>query len=116
MDRVASHQLSNVELAEITRREVERYVATWHEGRMLTILDDAQKRYIVVDLPHYPRRFPAGIVVMARVEGDLIIIEEDTTDRPLMDALMVNGQIPREQIVLAYMGELNGQPDILQQD
>lgn len=98
--------LTNTQLAEITRREVERYVATWHEGEMYAILDDRQQRYIVVDVPHHPRPFQAGIVVLARVEGDHIIIEEDTTDKPLIDALMVNGSVPREQIILAYDGEL----------
>lgn len=106
MDRVDNHLLTNTQLAEITRREVERYVATWHQGEMYAILDERQQRYIVVDVPHHPRPFPAGIVVLARVDGDYIIIEEDATDKPLIDALMVNGGVPREQIILAYDGEL----------
>ncbi len=43
-------------------------------------------------------------MVMARVEGDKVIIEEDLTDRPLVDALLQAG-IAREQIVLAYAGD-----------
>jgi hypothetical protein len=42
---------------------------------------------------------------MARVVGDKIFIDEDTTDKPLYEALMANAGIPREQIVLAYAGE-----------
>ena len=106
MNKFEFHSVSNAQLAEITRREVERYVATWHEGDMYAILDDRQQRYIVVDVPHHPRPFPAGIVVLARVDSDHIIIEEDTTDKPLVNALMVNGGVSREQIILAYDGEL----------
>jgi hypothetical protein len=35
---------------------------------------------------------------------DRIIIDEDTTDRPLVDALISAG-VPREKIVLLYAGE-----------
>ena len=41
---------------------------------------------------------------MTRIEGDHIIIEADTTDRPLDDALVAAG-VPRSQIVLAYRDE-----------
>ena len=53
----------------------------------------------VIDWPK--RHRSAGVVVLARVEGDHVIIEEDLTDRPLVDALVAAG-IPREQIVLKY--------------
>lgn len=50
----------------------------------------------VIDWPVQEQ--PAGVVVQARVEGDQVFIEEDTTDRPLVDALVRAG-IPREKIV-----------------
>lgn len=50
------------------------------------------------------RHHPPQIMVMAHVEGDTVIIDEDLTDRPLVDALVRAG-IPREKIVLAYAGE-----------
>jgi XisI protein len=56
----------------------------------------------VNDLP--PRKRLAGVVVLARIEGDFIIIEEDTTDRPLVKKLVAAG-IPREKIILAYLDE-----------
>jgi hypothetical protein len=43
-------------------------------------------------------------MVMAHIEGDVVIIDEDLTDRPLVEALVRAG-IPREKIVLAYTGE-----------
>lgn len=42
--------------------------------------------------------------LFARIVGNRIIIEDDKTNKPLVDALMQVG-IPREQIVLAYAGE-----------
>lgn len=46
----------------------------------------------------------ALVVVLARVVGDKVVIEEDNTDKKLIDALRQRG-IPREQIILAYAGE-----------
>jgi hypothetical protein len=36
--------------------------------------------------------------------GDKVVIEEDTTDRPLVNELVRAG-IPREQIICTYIGE-----------
>lgn len=53
----------------------------------------------VIDWPE--RHHPAAVVVLARIEGDQVIIEEDLTDRPLVEALVSAG-VPREQITLKY--------------
>jgi hypothetical protein len=53
----------------------------------------------VIDWPE--RHRPAAVVVLARVEDDQVIIEEDLTDRPLVEAL-VNAGVPREKIILKY--------------
>lgn len=43
---------------------------------------------------------------MARLVGDYIIIEEDTTlEKHLAEALIVNGGVPRHKIICAYKGE-----------
>jgi hypothetical protein len=35
-----------------------------------------------------------------------VVIDEDTSvDKPLYEALMTNGGVPREKIILAYRGE-----------
>lgn len=101
MDRV----IEQTSLAEITRAEVEKYVADSFKAKLVSVLDDIQQRYSVIIVPDFPRPFPARVVVMAQVIEDKIIILEDVTDKPLVDALMGNGGIPREQIVLAYKGE-----------
>jgi hypothetical protein len=70
------------------------------------MLDDENRTYAVIIIEDDPAARPAYALVMARVEGEKIIIEEDRTfDKPLYEALMANAGIPREQIVLAYAGE-----------
>lgn len=93
------------DLEAITRREVKGYEARSFQGKCYSILDDQQKLYSVVFVHDLPRPYPSRVVVMAQVVGDKVVIIEDITDKPLKDALMVNGGIPREQIILAYAGE-----------
>lgn len=93
-------------LVNIVKAEVEKY-ASDGEGinlRLFSILDDVRQHYTVIAVDHPKRKNLAGVVVMARVEGDQVIIEEDATDKPLLDALIQAG-IPREKIILAYAGE-----------
>ena len=103
MAGIIQEQLS---LAEITRREVERYAGYSDESNLYFLSDNEHHTYAVVDVPHFPRTYSTEIVVLARVIGDTIIIDEDTTDKPLVDALMVNAHIPRAKIILAYQGEM----------
>ncbi len=96
-------KLTNLEA--ITRREVSRYQAQSFQSTLYALHDDEQKLYAVVSVPHLPRPWPSRIVVMAQVVDDQVVIIEDSTDKPLYEALMVNGGIPRENITLAYAGE-----------
>lgn len=48
--------------------------------------------------------YPTNIVVQARLAGDIVIIDADNTDRPLVERLMAEG-IPREKIIRVYAGE-----------
>jgi hypothetical protein len=105
MVRVAP-KLTTKTLAEITKREVQLYAATSDTATFMPVLDDAHQIYSVVVVERDPALKPSWVLVMARVEGDQIIIEEDVTlEKHLVDALMVNGGVPREKIVLAYKGE-----------
>jgi hypothetical protein len=94
------------ELEDIIRQEIESYTGEVYKATSYLITDSKQHTYIVVVVPDhdYPTRAKPGIVVMARVVGDKVVIDEDITDRPLYEELMRAG-IPREQIVLAYAGE-----------
>ena len=99
---IIQEQLS---LAEIARREVERYVGHSDESTLYFLSDNEHYAYAVVDVPHMPRTYSTEIVVMAQVVGDYVVIDEDTTDKPLVDALIINAGLPREKIILAYKGE-----------
>ncbi|HRF95982.1 MAG TPA: element excision factor XisI family protein [Aggregatilineales bacterium] len=58
--------------------------------------------YVADDEPN--PKYRTGIIVMAHIIHDMVVIETDNTDRPLYEALMGAG-IPREKIILAYAGE-----------
>jgi hypothetical protein len=89
------------ELEAITRREVELYAGNTHDAKQYAILDDQSQTYAVVVVPDKQSERPAWVALMARIVGDMVIIDEDTSlDKPLVDALMVNGGVPREKIVL----------------
>jgi hypothetical protein len=73
-------------------------------GQSYLIQDEKEHIYTVIDVPDYPPKFSAGIVVLVRLVEDYILIQEDTTDHPLWQEL-VNAGIPREKIILTYIGE-----------
>ena len=95
------------DLDAIVQHEVADYnnAVAW-KAKGYYLADKDNGIYTVIDVPdvdHPTARQPI-IVVMARIVDDKVIIDEDTTDRPLYEELMRNG-IPREQIILAYAGE-----------
>lgn len=64
------------------------------DGRLVTVVSIGRVRgETVVD---------TGLIV--RMIGDIIVIDRDNNNKPLVDALLQAG-VPREQIVLAYAGE-----------
>ena len=97
MDRIA-------DLTAIVRHEVEDYSGPSIKARTYAISDVAKQTYTVLIVPDFPRKFEANIMVLAHIENDKVLIEEDTTDRPLWRELVRAG-IPREQIILTYAGE-----------
>jgi len=102
---IAQPPVKLTELEAITRREVDMYAGNSFTSKTYFIADDLQKLYAVVSVPNHPRPWPSRVSVMAQVVNDKVIIIEDITDKPLVDALMVNGGVPREKIILAYAGE-----------
>src|SRR6185503_12622510 len=86
-------------LDDITRREVEKYVGYSPQEKLYALIDAEHHSYAVVGIPTWPRTLSASIVVLARVVDGQIVIEEDTTDKPLYQALMTNAGIPRDQII-----------------
>lgn len=94
-----------IELADITRREVLGYVGTSDTDSLYPVLDDLHQRYAVVLVPGNSSERPAWVIIMAEIVGDFVVIVEDITDKPLVDALIRNGGIPRDRIILAYKGD-----------
>jgi hypothetical protein len=72
--------------------------------QLYPLLDDENQHYGIAAVGYPERKRPMSVMVMARVVDGQVIIEEDRTDRPLVDELIAAG-IPRERIVLAYIGE-----------
>jgi hypothetical protein len=91
-------------LDAITRSEVEKYVGYSPQEKMYALIDPEHHRYAVVGVSKQ-QNLSTSVVVLARVVGDQIVIETDTTDKPLYEALMANAGVPRDQIILAYAGE-----------
>ncbi|MDZ4766262.1 MAG: element excision factor XisI family protein [Chloroflexota bacterium] len=91
---------------QIVKEEVRKYAANGRGAglRLFALLDDERRTYAVNAADHPVRKDVVGVMVMARIVGDVVVIEEDTTDKPLIDALLQRG-IARDRIVLAYVGE-----------
>ena len=88
-------------LASIVKEVVFSYASGGLNLRTFALSNEEQGVYgvNVIDWPEHHRS--AGVVVLARIEGEQVIVEEDLTDRPLVEALVTAG-IPRERIVLKY--------------
>jgi hypothetical protein len=59
----------------------------------------------VVNISKQAGKHHCGVGVIVRIVGDHIIIERDQSDKLIVDALVQAG-VPREQIILAYAGEM----------
>ncbi|MFN8374579.1 MAG: element excision factor XisI family protein [Anaerolineae bacterium] len=97
MDRV-------IDLKTIVHDAVKGYQVPGLAGDSYFVGDDTQQVYAVVDVPHLPRKEPSTVAVMARIVGDIVVVVEDLTDRPLYLELMRAG-VPREKIITEYTGE-----------
>jgi hypothetical protein len=94
------------DISAITREEVRKYAGSGRGMNVILfpVLDDERQTYTVTAVDFPIRKDDSMIVVLARIAGDQVVIEEDATDKPLVDALIQRG-IPRDRIVLAYRGE-----------
>lgn len=96
-------------LAEIVKKEVSWYASGGFNLKSFLLTDERQQIYAVNVIDYPKRKRPAGVVVLARIVGDTVIIEEDRTDRPLEERLVAAGVL-REKIICAYAGD--AYPDI----
>lgn len=97
-------------LREDVRKAVERYaVKGINSDAYLTVSPDGDL-LTVIDFAHdnKGRRFVATSLVV-RYTDEFVIIQHDDNNKPLVDAL-VQGGVPRAQIILAYAGETIPEP------
>jgi hypothetical protein len=92
-------------LSEIVRNEVFWYAGDGLGIELLPLANEDKKIYAVAVVDDPIHKDPPEFLILARIRGDRVIVEADTTDRPLVDSLVAAG-IPREKIVLAYEGEV----------
>lgn len=93
------------QLTAILREEVLKYGNSYGLNTVLFPLIDDERRTYAVNAVDYPtRKSKALVVVLARVVDNVIIVEEDNTDKKLVDALLQRG-IDRKHIILAYNNE-----------
>lgn len=90
-------------LAELVAEVVGSYATLSPNATLYHVHDPKLALDTVLVVPQKRQKAPY-IVVVTRIEGEHVIIEADTTDRPVDEALMAVG-IPRAQIILAYRGE-----------
>lgn len=89
---------------------VQKQVADYHGPALKATTyyfeDVVERVYAVVIIPEFDpkRRWKSNVVVLARIVDDFVVIDEDTTDRPLWEELVRAG-VPRAQIICAYLGE-----------
>ncbi len=90
----------------MVRKVIEAYATAAYKAKSYYIEDNSRQLYTVLTVPNhdYPIDTKPGVIILSRIVDDLIVIEQDNTDRPLYEELLRNG-IPREQIILAYAGE-----------
>lgn len=91
-------------LIETLRNVLEDYTGEALNGYSYLTESKDGTAFTVISVGYLPdkRIVDAGLIV--RLVGDRIIIERDVNDKPLVDALM-QANIPRKKIVLAYAGE-----------
>lgn len=92
-------------LKEIVRHEVEQYAGESLNATLYAVIDDVHQIYTVISVGQPADQYPPRTVIMARVVGNHIIIEADTTNKPLVEALQQAG-LARPRIILAYAGEV----------
>jgi XisI protein len=91
-------------LKEVVKREVKAYAGKVLNDVSYFMVNDANDVFAVVDIAKSRGQHIAESGLIVRLIGDKVIIEQDTNDHPLVDALLQAG-VPRETIVLAYANE-----------
>ena len=91
-------------LKEILLEELQGYAGEGLNDFAYLTTNEAEQIYTIVDIAQVRDKRLVGMVLVARLTGDQVIIELDRHDKLLVDALQARG-VPESQIVLAYRGD-----------
>jgi hypothetical protein len=97
------------QLIDTLRKMLEGYTGEALNGYSYLTESKDGTAFTVVSVGYLPdkRIVDAGLIV--RLMDDRIIIERDVNNKPLVDALL-QADVPRDQIILAYAGEPVNEP------
>lgn len=91
-------------LIELVEKEVGSYAGEMANGYAYLTVGSDRRVFTVVSVGKIKDRRITHLSLLVRLVGDRVVIEEDDSNKPLVDALVQAG-IPRDQIILAYAGE-----------
>jgi hypothetical protein len=91
-------------LIEVVEREIERYAGEMANGYAYLTVSADRRVFTIVSLGKIKNRRITHLSLLVRIVGERVVMEEDDSNKPLVDVLVQVG-IPREQIILAYAGE-----------
>ena len=91
-------------LKEILLEELEGYTGEGLNDVAYLTTNEAKGIYTIVDIATMRDKHLCSTVLVARLAGERVVIEQDRHDKPLVEALEARG-VPPSQIVLAYQGE-----------
>jgi hypothetical protein len=92
------------DISEILDRELVRYTGRGLNAHSFLTKSDDGRTFVVTTYAKVRDRRIVQTSLAVEYDGDSIIIRQDINEKPLVDALVQAG-IPREKIVLAYVGE-----------
>jgi len=91
-------------LNTILTEEMRGYTGEGLNGVSYLVENHAEQLYTVIDYAHVRDQTVVGAVLVAQVIAETVIIDLDRNYPPLVESLIARN-VPREQIILAYMGE-----------
>ncbi|MBC7812420.1 MAG: XisI protein [Burkholderiales bacterium] len=97
-------------LTEKVREVVAGYAGKALNGKTYLTQSADRTVFTVVGIARVDGKRVSSVSLIARIVGDVIVVELDQNDKPLVDAL-VQASILREQIILAYKGEPVPEPE-----
>lgn len=90
-------------LNQILKKTISEYATEGLNGYTYMTSNSEETKFTIVAVAdnNIP---PIFTNLIAHFENDSVVIYHDANNKPLVDALVQNG-VPREKIILAYLGE-----------